>query len=202
MDLGCFFDWYYSFGPSLHIEWLCIAYKQDEEEIALWVQLLLPSCASLRCEVFVFYEQSSSYSHKDIVILRLSKCANFLFSVVFYTICFMLVFLINQCDLQSLFALFLEWQLEHLKQRSLLHDVDLRSERISMHDLYLEYAKLEAMGSFNESPNLRDWMWVYIKNSDFIELESKPKGGCWYKLIRVTIIHSSLGLGDHGGIVG
>jgi len=52
-----------------------------------------------------------------------------------------------------------------------------------MHDLYLEFTKLEAKGSFNDSTNLKEWMWVYIDDGDLIDLKCKPEGGCWHKLI-------------------
>lgn len=47
-------------------------------------------------------------------------------------------------------------RLEHLKRKGLVQDVDLRSEEIIVHDLYLEFAELEAQGSFNESTNFKE----------------------------------------------
>jgi len=52
--------------------------------------------------------------------------------------------------------LVLEWQLENLKQKGLLQDVDLETREISMYDLYFEFAELEAKGSFNKSRDLRE----------------------------------------------
>jgi len=95
-----------------------------------------------------------------------------------------------------------EWQLEHLKRKGLLQDVDLRSKKVTIHDLYLEFTKLEAKGFFNDSTNLRERKWVYIENSDLTELKCKPKGGCWHKLIRLTIKHLPLYPNKYGGIVG
>jgi len=52
MDVGCFCKLPHSLEISQLIEWLCAAHKQDEEQVALRVQISLPSFASFRCEVF------------------------------------------------------------------------------------------------------------------------------------------------------
>jgi len=64
MDVGCFSNSIYSSGLPINIGWLCFSHNQDEEELALRVQILLLSFVSFRCEVFIIYEQIISYPHK------------------------------------------------------------------------------------------------------------------------------------------
>lgn len=80
------------------------------------------------------------------------------------------------------------YQLELSKRAGLLQDVDLRSNRIHMHDSYKEFVRLEMNGSADESTDLADRRWVYKRNGDLSEFDRKPQGGCWQKLIRLAII--------------
>jgi hypothetical protein len=81
----------------------------------------------------------------------------------------------------------LEWQLYCLNRRGLLQDADLASGRVSMHDLYREFAELEVRGELDESTDLERRRWGYLDNRDLSELESTPSGRCWQKLIRLGI---------------
>jgi hypothetical protein len=84
--------------------------------------------------------------------------------------------------------LVLEWQFDRLKGKGLVQDGDLTSGRISMHDLYIEFAKLEVQGKLDESTDLGDRKWVQIRNGDQLTgLERRPSGGCWQKLDRLSI---------------
>jgi hypothetical protein len=57
-------------------------------------------------------------------------------------------------------VLVLEWQLDRLKGKGLLQDVDLTSGVISVHDLYIEFVELELQGKLDESTDLKDRRWV------------------------------------------
>ena len=50
----------------------------------------------------------------------------------------------------------LKWQLNRLKGRGLLLDVDLISGRVSMHDLYREFVELELIANFDNETNLQN----------------------------------------------
>ncbi|KAG0566821.1 hypothetical protein KC19_7G090100 [Ceratodon purpureus] len=76
-------------------------------------------------------------------------------------------------------------QLQQLKDKGLLEDVDLSSGKFSMHDLYREFAKLEVQGKLTPgSFHSRRFVYAYSHPS---ELEQKPFGGVWENLIRVGI---------------
>ena len=86
-------------------------------------------------------------------------------------------------------VLVLEWQFDRLKGKGLVQDGDLTAGRISVQDLYIEFAKLELQGKLDESTDLEDRRWVQIRNDDQLtELERTPSGGCWQKLVRLGII--------------
>lgn len=74
--------------------------------------------------------------------------------------------------LMELFVVVLKWQLDRLKGRGLLLDVDFTSGKISIHDLYREFVELEVKGKFDDETDLKDRKWVYVKNGDLTELES------------------------------
>jgi hypothetical protein len=72
-----------------------------------------------------------------------------------------------------------------LKEKGLLEDVDISSQKLFMHDLYREFAVMEAQGKLNSSSfNSRRWMYWDAHPSD---LEMTPSGRCWENLIRVII---------------
>ena len=54
----------------------------------------------------------------------------------------------------------MEWLLDRLKRRGLLQDVDLASRRVSMHDLYREFAELVVRGKLDALQTL-DLVDVY-----------------------------------------
>jgi hypothetical protein len=81
----------------------------------------------------------------------------------------------------------LEWQLDCLKRRGLLQDVDLASGEVRMHDLYREFAELEVRGKLDESADLEKRRWVYVDDGDLSELESSPSVGLSHKLIRLVV---------------
>jgi hypothetical protein len=87
------------------------------------------------------------------------------------------------CLMESFDGGFLEWQLDHLKRRGLLQDVDLASGEVRMHDLYTEFAELEVRGKLDESTDLEKRRWGYVDDGDLSELESSPCVG----LIRLCI---------------
>ena len=87
-----------------------------------------------------------------------------------------------------MFVVVLGWQLDLLKRKGLLQDVDLTSGRMSMHDLYMEFAVLEGEGKLDESADFEHRRCVTIWNSDVTELERRPSGGCWQKLSRLGIV--------------
>jgi hypothetical protein len=81
----------------------------------------------------------------------------------------------------------LEWQLDCLKRRGLLQDVDLASGEVRMHDLYREFAELEVRGKLDKSADLEKRRWGYVDDGDLSELESSPSVGLSHKLIRLCI---------------
>ncbi|KAG0587781.1 hypothetical protein KC19_2G191000 [Ceratodon purpureus] len=76
-------------------------------------------------------------------------------------------------------------QLQRLKEKGLLEDVDVTSGEFSMHDLYREFAKLEVQGKL-KGGSFQSRRFVYA-NSHSSELEMMPSGGVWENLIRVGI---------------
>jgi hypothetical protein len=91
------------------------------------------------------------------------------------------------CLMESFDGGFLEWQLDHLKGRGLLQDVDLASGEVRMHDLYREFAELEVRGKLDESTDLEKRRWGYVDDGDLSELESSPCVGLSHKLTRLNI---------------
>ncbi|KAG0605542.1 hypothetical protein M758_9G067200 [Ceratodon purpureus] len=76
-------------------------------------------------------------------------------------------------------------QLQRLKDKGLLEDVDVTSGEFSMHDLYREFANLEVQGKL-ESGSFQSRRFVYAYSHPS-ELEMMPSGGVWENLIRVGI---------------
>ncbi|KAG0606282.1 hypothetical protein M758_9G128400 [Ceratodon purpureus] len=76
-------------------------------------------------------------------------------------------------------------QLQRLKDKGLLDDVDVTSGEYSTHDLYREFAKLEVQGKL-KGGSFQSRRFVYT-NSHPSELEMMPSGGVWENLIRVGI---------------
>ncbi|KAG0562058.1 hypothetical protein KC19_9G114400 [Ceratodon purpureus] len=76
-------------------------------------------------------------------------------------------------------------QLQRLKDKGLLEDVDVASGAFSTHDLYREFAKLEVQGKL-KGGSFQCRRFVYA-NSHPSELEMMPSGGVWENLIRVGI---------------
>ncbi|KAG0605640.1 hypothetical protein M758_9G075900 [Ceratodon purpureus] len=92
-------------------------------------------------------------------------------------------------------------QLQRLKDKGLLEDVDVTSGEFSMHDLYREFAKLEVQGKL-KGGNFQSRRFVYAYESYPSELEMMPSGGVWEKLVRVGIVEKvpSLDGKKDGGI--
>jgi len=59
-----------------------------------------------------------------------------------------------------------------------------------LHDLYIEFAKIEAKGNFGETIDMCNRRWVYVDDGDLSELEVTPAGGCWPKLTRLCIFQA------------
>jgi hypothetical protein len=91
------------------------------------------------------------------------------------------------CLMESFDGCFLEWQLDHLKRRGLLQDVDLASGEVRVHDLYREFAELEVRGKLDESTDLGKRRLGYVDDGDRSELESSPSVGLIHNLIRLLI---------------
>jgi len=71
-----------------------------------------------------------------------------------------------------------DWQLERLKRKGMLVEVDLNSKRISMHDLYREFAHLqEEGGSLNKSLEMLKGQWLDADNGSLTEFESWIQSG-------------------------
>jgi len=83
----------------------------------------------------------------------------------------------------------LDWQLNNLKRKGLLQDADLASGRISMHDLYLKFVTLEALGKLDGATNMLDWKWMLVNrdDGDLSKLEVILVGGCWQKISQLSI---------------
>ncbi|KAG0605506.1 hypothetical protein M758_9G064500 [Ceratodon purpureus] len=76
-------------------------------------------------------------------------------------------------------------QLQRLKDKDLLEDVDVSSGQFSMHDLYREFAELEVQGKL-KGGSFHSRRFLYA-NSHPSELEMMPAGGVWENLVRVGI---------------
>ncbi|KAG0561695.1 hypothetical protein KC19_9G084600 [Ceratodon purpureus] len=77
-------------------------------------------------------------------------------------------------------------ELQRLKDKGLLEDVDVTSGEFSMHDLYREFAKLEVQGKL-KGGSFQSRRFVYGNSHIPPELEMMPSGGVWENLIRVGI---------------
>ncbi|KAG0578028.1 hypothetical protein KC19_5G199100 [Ceratodon purpureus] len=82
-------------------------------------------------------------------------------------------------------------QLQGLKDKGLLEDVDVTSGKFSMHDLYREFAKLEVQGKL-KGESFQSRRFVYANPHIPCELEMMPSGGVWENLIRVGIEEEGL----------
>ena len=95
--------------------------------------------------------------------------------------------------LMHFFVMVLEWQLDRLKARDLLQDVNLASWTTSniIHDLYQELAEVEG-DQLDESADLEKWRWTYVDNGDLSKLERSPGRGCWHQYwIRLDVYEPS-----------
>lgn len=79
------------------------------------------------------------------------------------------------------------WQFDGLKRKGLLQDVNWTSGRINVHDLYMEFAKLESRGKFDDSEDLEHRRCMNISRQNLGELKRSPSGRCWQRLSRVMI---------------
>ena len=79
----------------------------------------------------------------------------------------------------------MELQLRHLVDSALLEDVEMRFGEVSIHDLYCEFATLEAQGKLM-ALDVEERRWVYARDALPTELEDEPKSS-WKKLTRVHI---------------
>ncbi|KAG0606381.1 hypothetical protein M758_9G136500 [Ceratodon purpureus] len=77
-------------------------------------------------------------------------------------------------------------ELQRLKDKGLLEDVDVTSGEFSTHDLYREFAKLEVQGKL-KGGSFQSRRFVYGNSHIPSELEMMPSGGVWENLIRVGI---------------
>ncbi|KAG0561686.1 hypothetical protein KC19_9G083900 [Ceratodon purpureus] len=77
-------------------------------------------------------------------------------------------------------------ELQRLKDKGLLEDVDVTSGEFSMHDLYREFAELEVQGKL-KGGSFQSRRFVYGNSHIPSELEMMPSGGVWDNLIRVGI---------------
>ncbi|KAG0568920.1 hypothetical protein KC19_6G051900 [Ceratodon purpureus] len=77
-------------------------------------------------------------------------------------------------------------QLQRLKDKGLLEDVDVTTGKFSMHDLYREFAKLEVQGKL-KGGSFQSRRFVYANSCLPSELEMMPSGGVWENLSRVGI---------------
>ena len=79
----------------------------------------------------------------------------------------------------------MELQLRHLVDSALLEHAEMRSGEVSIHDLYLEFARLEAQGKLMVL-DMEERRWVYARDARPTELEEEPRSS-WKKLTRVCI---------------
>ena len=79
----------------------------------------------------------------------------------------------------------MELQLQHLVDSALLEDVEMRYGKVSMHDLYREFATLEAQGKLM-ALDMEERRWVFARDALPIELEDEPRSS-WKLLTRVLI---------------
>ncbi|KAG0611358.1 hypothetical protein M758_7G135500 [Ceratodon purpureus] len=93
--------------------------------------------------------------------------------------------LVYSQDLQEI-----QSRLRRLKERGLLEAVNMTSQTIRVHDLYREFAELEAEGKLN-AKKFKKRMWVNYKDTFPAELEMTPSHTCWQNLTRLSIVAKS-----------
>ena len=79
----------------------------------------------------------------------------------------------------------MELQLRHLVDSGLLEHAETRSGEVSIHDLYREFAGLEAQGHLIPV-DMEERRWVYATDGLPTEMEDEPRSS-WKKLTRVCI---------------
>ena len=80
----------------------------------------------------------------------------------------------------------MELQLQHLVESALLEHPEMMSGKlVSIHDLYLEFAILEAQGKLM-ALDMEERRWVYARDAFPTEMEDEPRSS-WKKLTRVCI---------------
>ena len=84
----------------------------------------------------------------------------------------------------------MELQLRHLVDSALLEHAEMRYGEVSIHDLYLEFARLEAQGKLMVL-DMEERRWVYARDARPTELEEEPRSS-WKKLTRVCISGTSV----------
>ena len=73
-------------------------------------------------------------------------------------------------------CLVMEFQLRHLVDSALLEHAKVSYGEVSIHDLYREFARLEAQGKLMAS-NTEERRWVYARDAHHAELVEKPRSG-------------------------
>ena len=79
----------------------------------------------------------------------------------------------------------MELQFRHLVDSALLEQAEMSSGEVSIHDLYREFASLEAQGKVM-ALDMEERRWVYAIDALPTELEEEPRNS-WKKLTRVWI---------------
>ncbi|KAG0562237.1 hypothetical protein KC19_9G129000 [Ceratodon purpureus] len=78
-------------------------------------------------------------------------------------------------------------RVQRLKERGLVEDVDMGGQQVYMHDLYREFANLEASGKLKDL-DFKKRKWAYYENSYTTEcLKMMPSRGRWQNLTRFGI---------------
>ncbi|KAG0575671.1 hypothetical protein KC19_5G022200 [Ceratodon purpureus] len=78
-------------------------------------------------------------------------------------------------------------RVQRLKERGLVEDVDMGAQHVYMHDLYREFANLEASGKLKDL-DFKKRKWAYYENSYPTEcLKMMPSRGRWQNLTRFGI---------------
>jgi hypothetical protein len=93
------------------------------------------------------------------------------------------------CDGLCCDCFVMELQLQHLVDSALLEHAEMRYGEVSIHDLYLEFARLEAQGKLMVL-DMEERRWVYARDARPTELEEEPRSS-WKKLTRVCISGTS-----------
>jgi Leucine-rich repeat (LRR) protein len=89
-------------------------------------------------------------------------------------------------------------QLQALKAKSLLEDIGDGFYGVTFHDLYLEFAKLEAKRG---SLDVRRWVWYHKEVAYPTDLARVPSGNCWPNLERVFVEYDLISF-DHNRWMG